>query len=86
MAKILHLRKQQRMLEQREHEMAKRGLRFLDKLDAAKEKKRKDAKARERAIATTPSTVGFREVDLSALDNAFVPDFGETWPASSSTL
>ncbi|KAE8440281.1 hypothetical protein EG329_010981, partial [Mollisiaceae sp. DMI_Dod_QoI] len=66
--------------------MAKRGLRFLNELDAAKEKERKDAEARERAIATTPSTVGFRKVDLSALDDAFVLDFGETWLANSSTL
>ncbi|KAE8442733.1 hypothetical protein EG329_002873 [Mollisiaceae sp. DMI_Dod_QoI] len=59
--------------------MAKRGLRFLDKLDAAEEKERKDAEARERAIATTFSIVGFREVDLFALDDAFVLVFGETW-------
>ncbi|KAE8440331.1 hypothetical protein EG329_008671 [Mollisiaceae sp. DMI_Dod_QoI] len=78
MAKILRLRKQQRILEQREHEMAKRGLRFLDKLDAVEEKERKEAEERERATAATPSTVGFREVDLSALDDAFVLDFGET--------
>ncbi len=58
--------------------MAKRGLRFLDKLDAAKKKKRKEAKARERVVATTLSTVGFREVNLSALDDAFVLNFGET--------
>ncbi|KAE8443628.1 hypothetical protein EG329_001561 [Mollisiaceae sp. DMI_Dod_QoI] len=74
------------MLEQREHEMAKRGLRFLDELDAVKEKERKEAEERERATAATPSTVGFREIDLSALNDAFVPDFGETWLASSSTL
>ncbi|KAE8453596.1 hypothetical protein EG329_010457 [Mollisiaceae sp. DMI_Dod_QoI] len=66
--------------------MARRGLRFLDELNAAKEKEKKEAEERERVTTTTPSTVGFREVDLSALDNAFVLDFGETWPASSSTL
>ncbi|KAE8440296.1 hypothetical protein EG329_009731, partial [Mollisiaceae sp. DMI_Dod_QoI] len=46
------------------------GLRFLDELDAAKEKERKDAKDRERVVATTPSIVGFHEVDLFALDDA----------------
>ncbi|KAE8440287.1 hypothetical protein EG329_010131, partial [Mollisiaceae sp. DMI_Dod_QoI] len=66
--------------------MARRGLRFLDKLDATKEKERKDAKEHERATAITPSIVGFREVDLFALDDAFVPNFDETWLASSSTL
>ncbi|KAE8453597.1 hypothetical protein EG329_010458 [Mollisiaceae sp. DMI_Dod_QoI] len=66
--------------------MAKRGLRFLDKLDAAEEKKRKEAEDRERVVATTSSTVSFREVDLFALDDAFVPNFDETWPANSSTL
>ncbi len=66
--------------------MLRRGLRYLDELDAVEEKERKEAEERERATAATPSTVGFREVDLSALDDAFVPDFGETWPASSSTL
>ncbi|KAE8440322.1 hypothetical protein EG329_008778 [Mollisiaceae sp. DMI_Dod_QoI] len=66
--------------------MAKRGLRFLDKLDSVEEKERKETEERERATAVTPSTIGFREVDLSALDDAFVLDFGETWPASSLTL
>ncbi|KAE8440412.1 hypothetical protein EG329_008018 [Mollisiaceae sp. DMI_Dod_QoI] len=66
--------------------MAKRGLRFLDKLDTIEEKERKKAEKRERVTAITPSTVGLREVDLFALDNVFVLDFGETWLASSSTL
>ncbi|KAE8440292.1 hypothetical protein EG329_009972, partial [Mollisiaceae sp. DMI_Dod_QoI] len=66
--------------------MARRGLRFLDELDAAEKKERKDAEERERATAITSSIMGFRKVDLSALDDAFVLDFGETWLASSLTL
>ncbi|KAE8445202.1 hypothetical protein EG329_013699 [Mollisiaceae sp. DMI_Dod_QoI] len=66
--------------------MLRRGLRYLDELDAAKEKERKEAEERERATTATPSTVGFREVDLSTLNDAFVLNFGETWLASSSTL
>ncbi len=66
--------------------MMRRGLRYLFKLDTAEEKERKEAEERERATAATPSTVGFREIDLSALDDAFIPDFSETWLASSSTL
>ncbi len=40
MAKILRLRKQQRLLDSREQEMARRGLRFFDELDAVEEKER----------------------------------------------
>jgi hypothetical protein len=47
MAKILRLRKQQRFLKDRESEMARRGLRFLDELDATKTKEREEKEARE---------------------------------------
>ncbi len=66
--------------------MTRRGLRYIKKLDAAEKKERKKAKERECIIAATFSIVGFREIDLSALDDAFILDFGEIWPASSSTL
>ncbi|KAE8440425.1 hypothetical protein EG329_008006 [Mollisiaceae sp. DMI_Dod_QoI] len=78
MAKVLRLRKQRQLLKKRRKEMLRRGLRYLDKLDATKEKERKEAEERERATAATPSTVGFREVDLFALNDAFVLNFGET--------
>ncbi len=58
--------------------MAKRDLRFLDELDVAEEKERKEAEKRERATTATPSIVGFREIDLFALDDVFVLNFDET--------
>ncbi len=66
--------------------MLYRDLQYLNELDATKEKERKEIKERERAITTIPLIVSFREIDLFALDDAFVLDFGETWPASSSSL
>lgn len=46
MAKILRLRKQRKLLIRREAEMAKRGLKFLDELDAAEERERQEAEKR----------------------------------------
>ncbi|KAE8441608.1 hypothetical protein EG329_004617, partial [Mollisiaceae sp. DMI_Dod_QoI] len=83
---MTRLRKQRALLKKRKREMTRRGLKYIKELDAAEERERKEGEERACAAATTPSTVGFREVDLSALDDAFVPDFSETWPASSSTF
>lgn len=56
MAKILRLRKQQKLIKKRRAEMAKRSLRYLDELDAVEEQKRLEKKKRERAEASSPTT------------------------------
>lgn len=47
MAKILRLRKQRKLLVRREAEMSRRGLKFLDELDAAENKERVEEEKRE---------------------------------------
>jgi hypothetical protein len=47
MAKILRLRKQRKFLLRRETEMSKRGLKFLDELDAAEAKEKGESEARD---------------------------------------
>jgi hypothetical protein len=55
MAKILRLRKQQRLLDDREKEMIRRGLASLDDLDAAEEKDRELAEAQQFLPPSAPS-------------------------------
>lgn len=64
MAKILRLRKQRKFLLRREAEMTKRGLKFLDELDAAEENEKKNAE--EKAVA---AQIVQSEGDLLATDN-----------------
>ena len=45
MAKILCLQKQQDFLSKREKEMSRRGLKYLNELDAAEEKERRGVEA-----------------------------------------
>jgi hypothetical protein len=84
MAKILRLRKQKRLLKERETKMTRRGLKYLDKLVAIEEKEKKEREEETRqepqlpvsasemsAPADTPQVYSL--VDLSSpFDN---PDF-----------
>jgi len=97
MSKILRLRKQQRLLCQRRDEMAKRGLKFLDELDAAEEKERKEkelAQAAQTTDTSVPTVEPILDPDLAAALGAYDPsdpfwvtlDFdGETPQASQGT-
>lgn len=51
LAKIMRLRKQQQLLEEREEEMSRRGLQYLDELDAVEERERNEQDAREKAAS-----------------------------------
>ena len=65
-ARVLRLRKQKRFLEAREHEMSRRGLRYLDELDAAEE-------AEKVAAAAIPLPTGdfeFPEIPLDPVEAA----------------
>jgi hypothetical protein len=57
MAKILRLRKQRRFLMDREKEMSRRGLKFLDELDAAEEKERAEAEQAANADHPYPEEI-----------------------------
>jgi hypothetical protein len=62
MAKILRLRKQKRLLQKRRVEMSRRGLQFLDELDAAEQKEKDAAEQKEKEVsekAITPSSPSF---------------------------
>jgi hypothetical protein len=66
MSKILRLRKQKLFLEAREFEMSKRGLKYLDELDAAEE-------AEKVAAAAIPLPTGdfeFPEIPLDPVEAA----------------
>ena len=89
MAKILRLRKQRKLLLRREAEMAKRGLKFLDELDAAEAKEREDT-ARSSLSHTSPVTPledpvpeggPFSDFDPAALS----PSYWATWGADGGT-
>jgi ATPase subunit of ABC transporter with duplicated ATPase domains len=76
MARVLRLRKQKKSLVRREAEMSKRGLKFLDELDAAEEAERKKKEEEEKA-AVAPSTssfVGFSGVAMG-YDEPLSPSF-----------
>ena len=53
MSKILRLRKQKRFLNEREGEMLRRGLRFLEELDVVKEKERQEKERQSHEATTT---------------------------------
>ena len=73
MAKILWLRKQQRLFRSRAKDMLRRGLKTMDELDEAEEKERKEAEAKEPAPSTTnPST---HSVDSPNLFSSLSPSF-----------
>lgn len=64
MAKILRLRKQKKFLVRREAEMSRRGLKFLDELDAAEEKERVEKEALEAAASSAaPADASAATVD-----------------------
>jgi hypothetical protein len=80
MARVARLRKQRRFLRKRKIEMARRGLRFLDDLDAAevKEAEREGAQDREAPapvsdILDLPGVLGLDDFDL---DLAFWESLG----------
>ena len=52
MAKILRLEKQKALLKERAKEMSRRGLKFLEELDAAEEKERQEKEEQEREAVT----------------------------------
>ncbi len=82
MAKILRLRKQKRFLEQRELEMSRRGLRYLEELDAAEEQERLNKETAEKLSEQTapePSSSAFPTSD------SFFPASGST-PFDPSVL
>jgi hypothetical protein len=90
MAKILRLRKQRKLLLRREAEMAKRGLRFLDELDAAEEKEHLAAEA-ENTLLASPSTsahdhtIPERDPFPGVDPSAFSPSNWGFWGADAST-
>ncbi len=65
MAKILRLRKQQRLLAGRRHEMVLRGLRSLDELDAELEKEKSDKERKEQALLENQASPGNGEPSSS---------------------
>jgi len=73
MAKILRLRKQQRLFRSQAKDMLRQGLKTMDELDEAEEKERKEVEAKEPAPSTTnPSTYG---VDSPNLFSSLSPSF-----------
>ena len=95
MAKILRLRKQKKFLVRREAEMAKRGLKFLDELDAAEERERLEKERQEAVQQAVDTSVAANEgpldSDLAAALVAYDPsdpfwaslDFGGGTPQAS---
>ena len=76
MAKILRLRKQQRLFRSRAKDMLRRGLKTMDELDEAEEKERKEAEAKEPAPSTTNPSA--HDATSSDLFSALSPSFWET--------
>ncbi|OBT40809.1 hypothetical protein VE00_08918 [Pseudogymnoascus sp. WSF 3629] len=69
LAKLLHLRKQKRLIRTRGKDMLRRGLKTLDELDAAEEADRVAAeKQAEEAASAQPSSE-----PLAPTDEPFVP-------------
>jgi hypothetical protein len=78
MSKILCLYKQQRLLYQCRDEMAKRGLKFLDELDTAKEKERKEKEIAQVAQTTdilVPTAELILDLDLATALRAYNSSF-----------
>jgi len=80
MAKILRLRKQQRFLRERKEKMTKRGLKFLDELDAVEEKERREAEEKAAAEQRAQSENNLlANVDLSNSDDLFAAVPASFW-------
>ena len=76
MAKLLRLRKQRKLLIRREAELAKRGLKFLDELDAV------EAQEREAAADPVPPSSASEVPINDDLISALSPSFWQQWDAS----
>ena len=97
MACVARLRKQRRLLEKRAKEISRRGLKFLNELNATKEKERLEKEKQEavqQVINTSVATnVGSLDSDLTAALVAYDPsdpfwatlDFGSRTPQVSQS-
>ena len=82
MAKILRLRKQQRFLESRETKMSCYGLKYLDELNATKEKERRKkeiAQAAQTTDMSVPTAEPILDPDLAAALGAYDPSSDPFW-------
>lgn len=85
MAKILRLRKHQRLFRSRAKDMLRRGLKTMDELDEAEERERKEAEAALACQLSPPPTtsdVVVSELDLFA---ALSPSVWQQWDAVDET-
>lgn len=91
MAKILRLRKQQRLFRSRAKDMLRRGLKTMDELDEAEERERKEAEAKEALPHSPPPTVSGGavldpELDFSTFDHAALsPSYWPSWGVDGGT-
>lgn len=85
MAKILRLRKQQRLFRSRAKDMLRRGLKTMDELDEVEEKERKEAEAKATLLHSPPATVSesvapdqdfFPNVDPAVFSPSYWPNWG----------
>lgn len=96
MAKILRLRKQQRLLDEREQKMIAAGLNSLDELDALEKLEKDEQEARKKAAseaaaqpelaATEDGPSDWLGGELSELDPALATMSGEEWDAYLSGI
>ena len=73
MAKILRLRKQQKLLRERRQRMADRGLKYLDELDALEEKERLENERGEKEKEMASASVAGPSDDSFAFDSSLDP-------------
>jgi len=74
MAKVHRLRKQKAFLKARRKEMLRRGLRYLDELDAAEKKEAEEKAAQEASSSSLATANAVPEFDSSLLD---LPDLSD---------
>jgi hypothetical protein len=68
MAKILRLEKQRQLLKRREKEMVRRGLKFIEELDALEEKEREEKERQEREAAAQEPEATAGEIPFGVFD------------------
>ena len=85
MAKILRLRKQQRLFRSRAKDMLQRGLKTMDELDEAEERERKEAEATQARHPGLPSTAPKDSVPEQDLFAALSPSFWQQWDVVDET-
>jgi hypothetical protein len=84
MAKILRLRKQQRLFRSRAKDMLRRGLQTMDELDEVEERERQEQKAGESTQQNNQEAVASPGPSADLFES-LSPSFWEVWGADAGT-